>query len=142
MQIFPPAFCLCLIWVKYSTIVGAFFTLIKGFIVLRCSKYGFALIVLSMLFSISATSAMARDIGNEQRAASEARERYNLAVSNDASLSKQVAEQEKRVATEQAHLKELQDKQAQNKALIESAKTDLDAKVQTLESVWEDRNKN
>lgn len=108
----------------------------------RHSKLGFSLLVFSVLFALNATPTLARDISNEQRAASEARERYNAAVSNEASLSKQVAEQEKRVATEQARLKELQDKQAQNKGLIDSAKTDLDAKVQTLESVWEQRNKN
>ncbi|HOY71209.1 MAG TPA: hypothetical protein PL131_10665 [Methylotenera sp.] len=108
----------------------------------RYSPFSFSWLIFSVLFTLSATPTLARDISNEQRAASEARERYNAAVSNDASLSKQVAEQEKRVATEQARLKDLQDKQAQNKALVDSAKTDLDAKVQTLESVWEQRNKN
>ena len=106
------------------------------------STFGFSWLVFSVLLTLNATPTLARDISNEQRAASEARERYNAAVSNEASLSKQVTEQEKRVATEQARLKELQDKQLQNKALIESAKIDLDAKVQTLESVWEERNKN
>lgn len=96
----------------------------------------------SVLLATSFTPSFARDISKEQRAASDARERYNAAVSDDATLSKQVADQEKRVATEQARLQELQEKQAQQKSTVENAKADLDAKVQILESVWEERNKN
>lgn len=93
------------------------------------------------LFAL-ANPALARDISNEQRAASEARDRYNQTLADEASLTKQIADQEKRVATEQARLQDLQAKQVENKAAVENAKKDLDAKSEVLEKVWEERNKN
>lgn len=98
---------------------------------------------LLLLFSlaVASTIVLARDISKEQRAASDARDVYNGAKSTDATLTQQIIEQEKRVASEQAHLKELQDKQMANKAALENAQIDLDAKVMTLEKVWNERNK-
>lgn len=94
--------------------------------------------ILIMTFS---STTVARDISNEQRAASEARDTYNNAITNERGLSQQIAEQKKRVATEQARLNDLQDKQAANKSAIESAKVDLEVKVQALEKAWPERNK-
>ncbi len=87
-------------------------------------------------------SVVARDISNEQRAASQARDRYNNAVANDKNLALQIAEQEKRVANEQARLNELRNKQTESKALLESTQLELDEKVKTLENAWGERNKN
>lgn len=81
---------------------------------------------------ISSSNVLARDISNEQRAASDARNRYNSAKSNDDNLGKQIAAQEKRVA----------DEQVEAKTELENAKADLDVKVNTLEKVWDERNKN
>ncbi|MGB4812302.1 MAG: hypothetical protein WBP13_07470 [Methylophilaceae bacterium] len=99
------------------------------------------LVLFSLLLVTFALPSLARDISNEQRAASEARDRYNDATSNEAKLSKQVAEQEKRIAEDQSRLKELQDKLATNKSEAENAKADMDAKVEALERAWPDRNK-
>lgn len=103
-------------------------------------KILFANLVLCLC--ISSSNVLARDISNEQRAASDARNRYNSAKSNDDNLGKQIAAQEKRVADEQARLKNLQDKQVEAKTELENAKADLDVKVNTLEKVWDERNKN
>jgi len=85
--------------------------------------------------------AFARDISNEQRAASDARDVYNQAKSVDNSLTQQIADQEKRVTAEQTRLDELKNKQLANKAALKNAEVDLNAKVMTLEKVWDERNK-
>jgi len=96
-----------------------------------------------MLISLmlASNAVVARDISHEQRAASHAREVYNQAKSTDDALTLQITEQEKRVAAEQVRLKALQDQQIANKAALESAQIDLEAKVITLEKVWNERNK-
>ena len=98
----------------------------------------FLLIALSV--GISST-ALARDIGVEQRAASAARDEYNQAKSDAADNTQKISAQEKRVADEQARLKQLQDNQITTNARLEKAKTDLEAKEKTLDQVWPERNK-
>ena len=90
--------------------------------------------------AISST-ALARDIGVEQRAASAARDEYNQAKSDAADNTQKISAQEKRVADEQARLKQLQDNQTTANARLEKAKTDLEAKEKALEQVWGERNK-
>lgn len=107
---------------------------------MRASSSKWSLVMLIGLMMAS-NETLARDISHEQRAASDARDAYNRAKSTDDALTQQIAEQEKRVASEQAHLKALQDKQMANKATLENAQIDLDAKVMTLEKVWNERNK-
>ena len=98
----------------------------------------FLLIALSV--GISST-ALARDIGVEQRAASAARDEYNQAKSDAADNVQKISAQEKRVTDEQARLKQLQDNQTATNARLEKAKTDLEAKEKALEQVWPERNK-
>ena len=86
-------------------------------------------------------NALARDIGVEQRAASTARDEYNQAKSDAADNVQKISAQEKRVADEQARLKQLQDNQTATNTRLEKAKTDLDAKEKALEQVWGERNK-
>ena len=74
------------------------------------------------------SNALARDIGVEQRAASTARDEYNQAKSDVADNVQKISAQEKRVADEQARLKQLQDNQTATNTRLEKAKTDLDAK--------------
>ena len=97
---------------------------------------------LSLCLFLAASAVFARDISNEQRAASEARERYNQAKSNNAKLAEQVSAQEKRVTDEQARLKTLQENQAKANTELQSAEADLETKVNALEKVWDERNKN
>ena len=97
------------------------------------------LMLISLL--LASNAAVARDISYEQRAASNAREVYNQAKSTDNALSLQITEQEKRVAAEQVRLRALQDQQMTNKAALENAQIDLDAKVIALENAWNERNK-
>ena len=87
------------------------------------------------------SNALARDIGVEQRAASTARDEYNQAKSDAADNVQKISAQEKRVADEQARLKQLQDNQAAINTRLERAKADLDAKEKVLEQVWGERNK-
>ena len=87
------------------------------------------------------SNALARDIGVEQRAASTARDEYNQAKSDVADNVQKISAQEKRVADEQARLKQLQDNQTATNTRLEKAKTDLDAKEKALEQVWGERNK-
>ena len=96
-----------------------------------------------MLISLllASNAAVSRDISHEQRAASNAREVYNQAKSTDNALTLQITEQEKRVAAEQVRLRALQDQQMTNKAALENAQIDLDAKVIALENAWNERNK-
>ena len=98
----------------------------------------FLLIALSV--GISST-ALARDIGVEQRAASAARDEYNQAKSDAADNVQKISAQEKRVADEQARLKQLQDNQTAANARLEKAKADLEVKEKALEQVWPERNK-
>lgn len=97
---------------------------------------------LSLCFCLTSGAVLARDISNEQRAASAARDRYNQAKSNNTRLAEQVSAQEKRVADEQARLKTLLDNQANAKNELQSAEADLETKVNALEKVWDERNKN
>ena len=85
------------------------------------------------------SNALARDIGVEQRAASTARDEYNQAKSDAADNVQKLSAQEKRVADEQARLKQLQDNQTATNTRLEKAKTDLDAKEKALEQVWGER---
>lgn len=97
-----------------------------------------------LLFGLSvaiSSTAFARDIGVEQRAASDARDEYNQAKSDTADNVQKISAQEKRVADEQARLKQLQDNQTATNARLEKAKADLDAKEKALEQVWPERNK-
>lgn len=96
---------------------------------------------LSLCLFLAASAVFARDISNEQRATSEARDRYNQAKSNNAKLAEQVFAQEKRVTDEQARLKTLQENQAKANTELQSAEADLEAKVNVLEKVWDERNK-
>ena len=98
----------------------------------------FLLIALSVTIS---SSALARDIGVEQRAASAARDEYNQAKSDAADNVQKISAQEKRVTDEQARLKQLQDNQTATNARLEKAKADLEAKEKVLEQVWPERNK-
>ncbi len=98
----------------------------------------FLLIALSVAIS---STALARDIGVEQRAASAARDEYNQAKSDAADNVQKISAQEKRVTDEQARLKQLQDNQTATNARLEKAKTDLEAKEKALEQVWPERNK-
>ena len=87
------------------------------------------------------SNALARDIGVEQRAASTARDEYNQAKSDAADNVQKISAQEKRVADEQARLKQLQDNQTATNTRLEKAKIDLDAKEKALKQVWGERNK-
>ena len=98
----------------------------------------FLLIALSVAIS---STALARDIGVEQRAASAARDEYNQAKSDAADNVQKISAQEKRVADEQVRLKQLQDNQTAANARLEKAKADLEAKEKALEQVWGERNK-
>ena len=98
----------------------------------------FLLIALSVAIS---STALARDIGLEQRAASAARDEYNQANSDAADNVQKISAQEKRVADEQARLNQLQDNQTAANARLEKAKADLEAKEKALEQVWGERNK-
>ena len=98
----------------------------------------FLLIGLSVTIS---SNALARDIGVEQRAASAARDEYNQAKSDAADNTQKISAQEKRLADEQARLKQLQDNQTAANARLEKAKTELDLKEKALEQVWGERNK-
>ena len=85
---------------------------------------------------VASHNALARDIGVEQRAASAARDEYNQAKSDAADNTQSISAQEKRVADEQARLKQLQDNQAGGNTRLEKAKADLEAKEKMLEKAW------
>ncbi len=103
-------------------------------------KHFIPFLLLGLSMTISST-ALARDIGVEQRAASVARDEYNQAKSDAADNVQKISAQEKRVADEQTRLKQLQDNQTATNARLEKAKADLDAKEKALEQVWPERNK-
>ena len=98
---------------------------------------------LLMAFSLLSmpSTVLARDIGSEQRATSAARDEYNQAKTDAVSNSQRISAQEKRVADEQARLKQLQDNQAAANTRLEKAKADLEAKEKLLEQAWAERNK-
>ena len=99
----------------------------------------FLLIAFSLLSVPS--PVLARDIGSEQRATAAARDEYNQAKADAADNSQSISTQEKRMADEQARLKQLQDNQTSTNARLEKAKADLEAKEKVLEQAWLERNK-
>ena len=99
------------------------------------------LLALMLLLTTVNNVAFARNIGAEQRAASSARDEYNQAKSDAANNSQSISAQEKRIADEQAHLKQLQDNQTTANTRLEKAKADLAVKEKALENAWEERNK-
>ncbi|MBC7756375.1 MAG: hypothetical protein H7Z20_07005 [Bdellovibrio sp.] len=99
------------------------------------------LFALMLLLTMANNVAFARNIGAEQRAASSARDDYNQAKSDAANNLQSISAQEKRVADEQAHLKQLQDTQTVVDTRLEKAKADLAFKEKALETAWEERNK-
>ena len=103
-------------------------------------KHFIPFLLLGLSVAISST-ALARDIGVEQRAASVARDEYNQAKLDAADNVQKISAQEKRAADEQARLKQLQDNQTATNARLEKARADLDAKEKALEQVWPERNK-
>ncbi len=107
---------------------------------LRFSNHSKLILTCLYLLYFSVADAFARDIVIEQHNASEARIEYNKAKSNFESITQQIANQEKRIADEQAKLKDLQEQQIAAKNHLEQAQVDLDAKVKILEEAWEHRN--
>ncbi|HAF01600.1 MAG TPA: hypothetical protein DCG63_09945, partial [Methylophilaceae bacterium] len=78
---------------------------------LRFSNHSKLILTCLYLLYFSVADAFARDIVIEQHNASEARIEYNKAKSNFESITQQIANQEKRIADEQAKLKDLQEQQ-------------------------------
>jgi hypothetical protein len=97
--------------------------------------------LISLVVSGFAINSYARDISNEQRNASKAREVYNQEKWNYETLSAQIKAQEKRIAEEQERLEELKLKQSKAKSNADASKSDLDAKSQILDQAWSERNK-
>lgn len=83
--------------------------------------------------------AAAKDIQNEQRNAYEARELYNKNQSSHEGLLTRISQQEQRVADAQAQLDKLITEEATSKAALAQSKTDLEAKVRSLNDVWDSR---
>ncbi len=100
-----------------------------------------SLSLLVLTISLLNHAAFARDISSEQKHARDARKTYHQKNSSYNNLSTQVTAQEKRVADEQARLAGLKSNHSRAKAELENAKTDLDAKVKTLNHVWDERNR-
>lgn len=105
------------------------------------SKPLMPLLLIIFSFFIMPSSVFARDIGVEQRATSAARDEYNQAKSDASDNAQSISAQEKRVADEQARLKQLQDSQLAANTRLDKAKADLDAKEKILEKAWQERNK-
>lgn len=85
--------------------------------------------------------AMARDISQEQRAASDAREQYRQLSADYDGVSKQVQDMEKYVAQVQTKLKDLRDKQSAIQVARDKAKADMEAKEKIVDQLWDQRNK-
>ena len=103
---------------------------------MKCLSTGAMLLVLSM-----AVPALARDISQEQRAASDAREQYRQLSADYDGVTKQVQDMEKYVAQSQAKLKELRDKQSATLTARDKAKADMEAKEKIVDDLWDQRNK-
>ena len=96
------------------------------------------LLLLSFSFTLP---AVARDISMEQTSASAARNEMENAQADYDEATQRISDQEKRVAQDQALLKEQQEKQAAAKIRLENAKVDLDKKLQVLDKAWEVRDR-
>jgi septal ring factor EnvC (AmiA/AmiB activator) len=96
------------------------------------------LLLLSLSFTLPAT---ARDISMEQTSASDARNEMENAQADYDEATQRISNQEKRVAQDQALLKEQQEKQAAAKIRLENAKVELDKKLQVLNKAWEVRDR-
>lgn len=100
-------------------------------------------VMVGMVLAVLSISSIvqARDIGAEQKAASQAQDAYAQARADYDSVSKQVESQEKFVAEQQARLATLKEKQATALATREKAKVNMEAKEKILNEVWDQRNK-
>lgn len=96
------------------------------------------LLLLSLSFTLPAT---ARDITMEQTSASAARNEMENAQADYDEATQRISDQEKRVAQDQALLKEQQEKQAAAKIRLKNAKVELDKKLQVLDKAWEVRDR-
>jgi uncharacterized protein YlxW (UPF0749 family) len=96
------------------------------------------LLLLSLSFTLPAT---ARDISMEQTSASDARNEMENAQADYDEATQRISNLEKRVAQDQALLKEQQEKQAAAKIRLENAKVELDKKLQVLNKAWEVRDR-
>ncbi|MFA6040081.1 MAG: hypothetical protein WC733_01100 [Methylophilus sp.] len=94
-----------------------------------------------LFVSIYSSNLLARDIANEQRNATEAREQYNKAQANYSDVTQSIAALEQQIAEQQAQLEVLKNKQATAESKLETSKANLDEKVQLLEQAWANRDK-
>lgn len=88
-----------------------------------------------------ASTVSARDITMEQTSASAARNEMENAQADYDEVTQRISDQEKRIAQDQAFLKEQQEKQAAAKIRLENAKIELDKKLQVLDKAWEVRDR-
>lgn len=97
------------------------------------------LLVTLTVASVVPSIAVAKDITNEQRQAYQARERYNDNKSDYENLLRRIAKQEKHLIEEQEKLNQLKKDEVAAKLELEQSKADLDAKTQRLNEVWDSR---
>lgn len=83
----------------------------------------------------------ARDISNEQRAVTEAREEQNAAQTNLIESNKHIVAQEKRVADEQIRLQTLKQEQQAAQSRLDKANIQLERNLSILEKAWPERNR-
>lgn len=93
-------------------------------------------IVLLGLISFSSTLVVARDVATEQYAASEARNNYDQAKADYDATTVMVSDQKKRIAQDQAILKERQNKQAMVKSQLVKAQALLNKRQSELNNAW------
>ncbi len=97
-------------------------------------------LLFSVFLCLTAITATAKDISNEQRNAYEARETFHKKKSAHDNLLKRIVQQEKRLEEEQARLNQLRTDEQSAKTELDQAKTNLDEKVDALNAVWGSRN--
>lgn len=95
--------------------------------------------LMTLTLSLSALPASAKNISQEQNDAYQARETYHQNKSKLQSLTGSIAQQEVRVANEQAKLDALKAEQTAAQHALTQSKADLDAKVERLNAVWDER---
>lgn len=89
-----------------------------------------------LLGLLCAHPAMSRDVGVEQYNVSAAEHEYEEAQTGLEDVNARVRAQEKRIADEQARLKELQKEQVAARARVAKARNDLEQKQKALDRAW------
>lgn len=99
-------------------------------------------VCLVFAFTLVTTTAMARTIAIEQKAAADARDAHHAAETRLLEVQKKIQAQKTLIAREESRLKQLEEEENSAKADIARTSVDMEKKVKALNDAWQQRENN